>query len=295
MVTDARGPVHPAQQLVPVGPVHVPEGQPQPAHHVGVQALAVQHLGDVVDRRRVGRGDHGLLVHVAHQADLALQPRADRPVGPADDRVGLDADAAQRGHRVLGRLGLELAGRPDVGQQGHVQEEAPVPADLVPDLADRLQERLRLDVAHRAADLGDDDVGLRAAHGQDARLDLVGDVRDDLDGVAQVVAAALLGDHAGVDLAGRHVGRAGQADVQETLVMAHVEVGLRAVVGDEDLAVLEGVHGAGVDVQVRVELLHVDPQTAQLQQPADAGSGEALAQAGGDSPGNEQVPGTDRP
>jgi hypothetical protein len=33
-----------------------------------------------------------------------------------------------------------------------------VAADLVADLADRLQERQRLDVADRAADLGDDDV-----------------------------------------------------------------------------------------------------------------------------------------
>jgi hypothetical protein len=102
----------------------------------------MQHLGDVVDRQRVDRGHHRLLVHVAHQADLALQPAADRPVGAADDRVGLYADAAQRGHRVLGRLGLQLAGRPDVGQQRYVQEEAAIPADLVPDLPDRLQERL---------------------------------------------------------------------------------------------------------------------------------------------------------
>ena len=176
-----------------------------------------------------------------------------------------------------------------------MQEEAPVPADLVPDLPDRLQERLRLDVADRAADLGDDDVDLGAAHVQDARLDLVGDVRDDLHGVAQVVAAPLLGDHAGVDLAGGDVRRARQPGVEEPLVVPHVQVGLGAVVGDEHLAVLERVHGAGVDVQVGVELLHVDPQPAQLQQAAQAGGGEALAQAGRDAPGDEEVPGRDWP
>jgi hypothetical protein len=41
--------------------------------------------------------------------------------------------------------------------------------------------------------------------------------------------------------------------------VADVKVGFRAVVGDEHLAVLEGVHGAGVDVEVRVELLHRYP------------------------------------
>ena len=44
--------------------------------------------------------------------------------------------------------------------------------------------------------------------------------------------------------------------------MPDVEVGLGAVVGDEDLAVLERVHRPGVDVEVGVELLHRDPQPA---------------------------------
>ena len=37
-------------------------------------------------------------------------------------------------------------------------------------------------------------VDVRPGHRQDAALDLVGDVRDDLDRVAEVLAAALLGD-----------------------------------------------------------------------------------------------------
>ena len=79
-------------------------------------------------------------------------------------RVGLDADVAQRRHRVLGRLGLELARRADVRQQRDVQEEDVVAADLVAHLADGLEERQRLDVADRAADLGDDDVDVGPGH-----------------------------------------------------------------------------------------------------------------------------------
>ena len=131
-------------------------GRSEPAHDVGVEALAVQHLRDVVDRRRVGGGDHGLVVDVAHQRDLALDARpGSRRSERQHDRVGLDADAAQRGDRVLGRLGLQLAGRADVGHQRDVQEEAVVPADVVADLAGGLEERQRLDVADGAADLGD--------------------------------------------------------------------------------------------------------------------------------------------
>ena len=65
-------------------------------------------------------------------------------------------------------------------------------ADLAPELADRLEERLRLDVADGAADLRDDDVR-RVPDGDapDPLLDLVRDVRDDLDGRAEVLALAL--------------------------------------------------------------------------------------------------------
>src|SRR6202034_3536296 len=79
--------VYPAQQVVPLAPVDVAEGQAEAAHHVGVQALRVQHLRDVVDGRRVGRGDTRLLIDVAHQAYLAFQARVNRPVRAGDERA----------------------------------------------------------------------------------------------------------------------------------------------------------------------------------------------------------------
>ena len=92
-----------------------------------------------------------------------------------------------------------------------------------------------------------------------------------------------------VDLAGGDVGRAVEVDVEEALVVADVQVGLGAVVGDEHLTVLEGVHRARVDVQVRVELLHRDPQAPRLEQRTQAGGGQTLAEGGGDTPGDEDV------
>ena len=81
----------------------------------------------------------------------------------------------------------------------------------------------------------------------------------------------------------------GERHVDEALVVTEVEVGLAAVVGDEHLAVLEGVHRAGVDVDVGVELLHRDPEAPGLEQPPERGGGEALAQAGGHPTGHEDV------
>src|ERR1700719_4245526 len=74
-------------------------------------------------------------------------------------------------------------------------------AELVADLADRLQERQALDVAHRAADLAEHEI-LVGKIGLDEFLDGIGDVRDHLHGGAQILAAALAGDHGGVDAPG---------------------------------------------------------------------------------------------
>ena len=117
---------------------------------------------------------------------------------------------------------------------------------LAAELADRLQERQRLDVADGAADLGDDDVAVaRLRRAADPLLDLVRDVRDHLHRRAEVLAVALLADHAVPDGAGRVVRGAREVLVDEALVVADVEVGLGAVLGDEDLAVLERAHRPG--------------------------------------------------
>ena len=47
----------------------------------------------------------------------------------------------------------------------------------------------------------------------------------------------------------------GQIFVDEALIVAQVQVSLGAVVGDKDLSVLVGAHGAGVHVEVGVQLL----------------------------------------
>src|SRR5947209_8847416 len=71
--------------------------------------------------------------------------------------------------------------------------------------------------------------------------------------------------------------------------MAEVEIGLGAVVEDIDLAVLVGAHGAGIDVDVRVELLEADAQAAVFEEHADGGAGETFAQRTDHAAGNENM------
>src|SRR5690606_25756342 len=97
-------------------------------------------------------------------------------------------------------------------------------------------------------------------------LDLVGNVRDDLDGATQVVATALFGNDRGVHLPRGDVGATAHKFVGKPLVVTEVKVGLGAIFSDEHLTVLVRRHGAGVDVQVRVELHHGDTHAPRLDQ-----------------------------
>ncbi len=123
----------------------------------------------------------------------------------------------------------------------------------------------------------------------DRGLDLVGDVRDDLDGLAEVFALAFLLDDGQINLAGGVVAIAGQGGVGEAFVMAQVEVGFGAVVEHVDFAVLIGAHGAGIDVDVGVEFLQADAQAAVFEEHADRGAGEPLAEGADDAAGDEDV------
>ena len=273
---------------LPLGDVDVVRRlvDPERAAHVGIEPLFVQDERDLVDARRVDGGDHGVDGHVALQRDLALQALGDRLVAAADDDVGLNTPAAQLGHGVLGRLRLLLP-RHEVGHQGEVDVADVVPADVPAELPDGLDEGHDLDVADGAPDLDDDDVDVLVGQAPDAVLDLVGDVRDDLHRAAEEVTAALLLDDGAVDAAGGGVGALGEVLVDEALVVPEVEVGLAAVLGDEHLAVLPGVHRPRVDVDVGVELAHRHPQPAALEEAAERGGGETLPERARDTAGDE--------
>ena len=200
-------------------------------------------------------------------------------LGAQHEDVGLETVLQQRLHRVLRGFGLQLARSGHVGDQRQVHQRRVPVTQRVAQLAHRLDERLRLDVAHRAADLGDDHVVFLGLRQQlDAAFDLVGDVGNDLHGLAQILALALLLDDALVDTARRDVVGLRRGLVREALVVSQVEVGLGAVLGDVAFAVLVGVERSGIDVDVGVEFLNGHRIAAGLQQAGDRGRNNTLAE-----------------
>ena len=237
----------------------------------------MQHQGHLVDRGHCTALDHASEIHVAEQGDLVFDLLRHGLIAAANQNVRLDSDLHQLPYGVLGRLGLQLAGDRYVGQQGEVYEQGVISADLLAELSNGLQERQRFDVTHRAADLSNDNVVL-GAEASDSALDFVCDVRNDLNGAAEVFTAPFLRNHIQVHPSRCDVVHLGERPIDEPLVMTEVQVGLRAVVRHVDLAVLERRHCAGINVDVGVELLNRDAQPSLDEQASQRSCHDALAQ-----------------
>ncbi len=240
---DVLGVLDPVDHGLPRGQVLCPARQAEHLEDRRVESLVGVVQRDLVDRFDVARRDDGVDRDVGEQRDLGFDVGGEVAPGAAEQDVRLDADRPELLDAVLRRLGLELAGDADVGDEGQVDEEGPVDAQGEPHLPRRLEERQALDVADGPSYLADNNI-VTAGHALDGRLDHVGDVGDDLDGLAEIFALALLADDGLVDLAGRPVVGPRRLRRGEALVVAEVEVRLRAVVGDVDLAVLERAHRA---------------------------------------------------
>ena len=134
-------------------------------------------------------------------------------------------------------------------------------AQLRTQLADGFEERQRFNIANRATDFHQRNI--RSFSGtQHVGLDGIGNMRDDLHRRAQIIAVTFLADHLGVNAAGGAVIELGGAHPHEAFIVAEVEVGFRAVMGDKHLAVLKGAHRPRIDIDIRIELDQRDAQPA---------------------------------
>jgi len=77
-------------------------------------------------------------------------------------------------------------------------------SSLIAELADGFQKRQTFNITHGAADFHDGNIKSFCRFA-DEIFDLVGDVRNDLDGFTQVIASSFFGDDGKVNLAGGEV------------------------------------------------------------------------------------------
>ena len=244
-----------------------------------VEAFLLHHQRHLVDRRGRAVLDDRIGVNIAEERNFLLHLARDRLLRSADENVGLDPDGAQLLDAVLGRLRLELPRRRDIRKQCHMDVERIILSHFLFDLADRLKEGQALDIADGTADFRDDDVGvIRLCHIVDALLDLVRDMRNDLYRRAEVVTVTLLIQDGCIDLSRCDVRPLRQIDINEALVVTEIEIRLRTIVSDEHLTVLIGAHRAGINIDVRIELLNRHLDAAVLEQSSERSRCNSLAE-----------------
>ena len=219
--------------------------------------------------------------NVTEQSDFILNALAERNFAAADDDIGLDSHSLKLLNAGLGGFGFQFLGGAQIGNQGDVDQNRIFMSDLSLKLADGFQKRLAFDISYGAAHFDDGDpcfiVGKIAV---ETALDLVGDVRDDLNGTAAVISAPFLLENGPVNLSGGDVGIPVQIFIDETLIMAKVQIGFRSILGDEYLSVLDGIHGSGINVDIRIKFLHGHLIAPGFQKPPQRGRRDSLAKAG---------------
>lgn len=191
---------------------------------------------------------------------------------------------------MLSRFRLEFFSRLEVGDKGEVDDQGVVGPEVPAHLADGFDEGERFDIAHGTPDFGDDEVVFsRFAEEVDVAFDFVGDVGDDLYGFAQEFPFSFAGDDIIIYASRGDVIGLGGSGIEESFVVAQVEVCFGPIVGDEALAVFVGVERSGVDVDIGVEFLDRDFKAAGLEEHAEGSGDDSFAQGGGYAAGDEDI------
>ena len=99
---------------------------------------------------------------------------------------------------------------------------------------------------------------MRAKQGNPA-FNFICNMRNYLNCFAQVVASAFLIDHRLVDPAGGYIICLGGLAVQETFIMAQVQIGFSTIIGHITFTMFIGIQGAWIHIDIWIQFLNGYP------------------------------------
>jgi len=97
-------------------------------------------------------------------------------------------------------------------------------------------------------------------------LDFIGNVRNDLNRRAEIVAMTFFLQNGPVNFTGCNIRIFTEVNIDKTFIMPQVKVRFRTVICNEDFTVLVRAHRAGIDIDIRIEFLNCYFITAVFQQ-----------------------------
>ncbi len=251
-------------------------------NHLLIQPLFVEHQGDLVNAIHILSGNDLFRSDVAEQGNLFFNLASDLFFGPAYEDVRLDTDFPEGLHAVLCGFCFHFARGLDKRKQGKMDVEHVLRPQIGPQLAYGLKEGKAFDISDSASHLDNGHID-PISQVPNLVLNLVGNVRDHLNCCTEIFSSSFLLYDRVVNLAGCKVVLLPEQGMGEPLIMAKVQVGLRAVIGHEHFAVLERVHGPGINVDVRVHLQEGHSKAPTFHQRAYTGRGQSFPQGGKDA------------
>ena len=141
-----------------------------------------------------------------------------------------------------------------------------VSACFVAELANGFKEREDLNVTYCSTHFRDDNISFVCGNSADTTLDFIGDVRNNLHGLSEIITTAFRSQNCLVNGTCCCIGTTCQILINESFIVTKVEVCFAAVISYEHFTMFKWIHRARVDVDVRIKLLHSDAQTAHLEQ-----------------------------
>ena len=126
-------------------------------------------------------------------------------------------------------------------------------SNLMLELSDGFQKRLAFNITHRTTYFDNGNSGIFICKVTiETTFDLICDMRDHLNGTT------LLLQNRPVNRAGGNVGIFIQIFIDESLIMSKIQIGFCTILRDKNFTMLDRVHRAGINIDIRIKFLHGD-------------------------------------
>ena len=207
-----------------------------------------------------------LCINVTHVRNLALESGAQWLFTSTHDDVGLNTTRAKFGNTVLSGLCLLLAAWSNERHQCDMEITHVVTASFITELANCLEERQDFNVTDGSAHFRDHYICVFCGNTANTTFDFVGDVRDDLHCLSQIITATFGRKNGLIDGASCCVRATSEILINESFIVTKVEVCFTAIVSNKHFTMFKRIHCSRINVDVRIQLLHGDAKATHLQQ-----------------------------
>ena len=248
-----------------------------PADDVG-KVLLFQHQRSLVEMLQSSVFHYAVSLDVAEESQLVKYVLFQGSVAAKDQNVGVYAQPLKDLYRMLSRLARMFLAAFKIGDKGHMNIQGISRSNFQSDLPYGFKERLAFNVSNCASDLTDEDVRIIVPYcGIDEFLDLIGDVGNDLNRLAQIFSPAFLIQDIPVYSARGEIGISVQIFVDESFIVTEIQIGFSTVFGNEHFAMLVRRHGSRVNIDVGIKFLRGDFKASGFQKTAKGSGSNALA------------------